>query len=238
MTFIKHSKYIAPIKHASYKYSKLRIASIAKMHNNIKEDPLYFGDGYKNMKLMVKKYISKHRLDVQPRFSKLIALISKYFNVYSVWVIKVIPGTIEPIKTVWSFGYKEEVMLAAKYIANEINNLEQFRLSRQEYYRAVKSRGRRRGRRGNIVHKTDDARTKAIRYMERQLEKVVEAWEKILADKPLNPYSDEKYKNIGEFLKKHVELDYAKLNYKNKLPGIKNAHCRKGHFKKNTVIIG
>lgn len=232
MTFIKYSKHIFPIVHSNYSYSSNRANSIAKLNNGISNDPDYFTNCL-DQKLMVKKYTPAFKSDVNRRYGKLISLISQYFNVYSVWVIKMIPGTIEPIRTVWTFGYKEEVMLAAKYIAVEINNLEQLRFSRQQHYRKVK----RRGRLKKTGVKTADARTKALNHILKHLDVIEKAWEKALESKPINIFSQMKYEAIAEYMKTKVELDYKNYKYKGK-PRIQNAFCKKGKFQKNKIIMG
>lgn len=234
MTFIRYSRYIVGLKTESKigNYARRRGRSIQKMHNLIKEDTA-FSTGIPEGKLMVKKYWPSNRKDVSPAYSKLIYLISTYFNVYTVWVCKVIPGTTEPIKTVWHFGYKEDVMLTAKYVANEINNLELIKFHRQQKYRKTKIRSRR--KKYNVT--TADARTKAINIRNYYLEELIEHWTKALEDKIPNPLETKKYETIAEYITQHLELDYKKFKYKGK-PVFSGAFCRKGHYKKNQVIRG
>ncbi len=234
MTFIKYSRYISGLKADSKlgSYANRRGRSIIKMHNLINDDPAY-STGIPEEKLMVKKYWPSNRRDVSPVYSRLIYLISTYFNCYSVWVYKVIPGTNEPVKSVWHFGYKEEVMLTAKYVANEINNLELLKFSRQQKYRKTKKRSRRK----NYNVTTADARTKAINFRNAYLEQIEEHWAKALDNKILNPLAIKKYETISEYITQHLELEYKKFKYKGK-PVFSGAFCRKGHYKKNQVIRG
>jgi hypothetical protein len=142
----------------------------------------------------------------------LISTICNYFNVRAVWTTKAITNTNIPINCIFIFGYKEDVHLASKYIAIEINNLETLRLNKQKQYR-----NRRKLSRTKFGKKPGkSARTKAKEFVEKTLNNIIAVWEGMLNTKPRTQKEKLKYKQIHNFLEQNLSLNYSKFHYKKK----------------------
>lgn len=232
MSFIKYGRYIGPIQTQRFSYVKRRRNSIERMHNAICTDYVYLNVITKYDKLMVKKYYPVFKANVNEKYYDLISIISAYFNVTSVWVYKAYPGTNEPIKTIWMFGYKEDVMLASKYISNELNNLDTLRYIKQRIYRRRRRTSRKYKRKKiNIL----SAKEKATQTWLRTLNLITSLWLGCLNDKPKQLFLQDKMDKVNDFVRSSIELDFGKRDFQHR-PKFERAFCRKSKYQKNKVI--
>ncbi|MAO08066.1 MAG: hypothetical protein CL596_05070 [Alteromonas sp.] len=230
--YIRYRIYSQKAENADRNYPKRLCKSLTRLHQNIKDDNLFWEREFSKEKLYIRTFIPKNLEHINCQYYKLIKYITQYFGCYAIWQTKLIPGAIKPINTFAISGYGQDFLLAYHYTTKIIDNLNDMRFNMTAEFRRLKINKRRRGE--STIH-DENSQIKSSTFFYESLKEIEKVLLENLEQRPTYVAVRLKEVYTEKYLRRLRVLHFRQYNYKG-LPKIENAFSRENKFQNRRII--